>query len=96
MDEQQELSAGRHRLNTAEGRALQLDGDALSNVVSAFQSQTRLYRLNRGRWDTAAGVWRGFDPTISLQAVSRFPTSWPRESLEGDVLGVPKRNLRSL
>lgn len=74
MDEQQELSAGRHRLNTAEGRKLDLMSDPASNLTTACQPQTRLYRLNRGRWDAATGTWRGFDLVEGTQKLGKSAT----------------------
>ena len=47
--EEQPLISGRHRLNTAEGKVVQLRALAESNLSFAYEPTTRLYRLNRGQ-----------------------------------------------
>ena len=70
--EEQPLTAGRHRLNTAEGKAVRLEAESKSNLSIAYQSQSRLYRLNRGRPDTVGtGRWLGFDVTAGSQRYGR-------------------------
>lgn len=71
VDEQAQLT-GRHRLNTAEGKAVMLSADDSSNLSFAYQPQSRLYRLNRGRFDLGGGnQWLGFDVTPGSQRHSR-------------------------
>lgn len=66
--EEQTLASGRHRLNTAEGKAVQLRELADSNLSFAYEPSTRLYRLNRGQLDVANGNrWMGFDLTPGTQ-----------------------------
>ncbi len=70
--EEQPMIAGRHRLNTAEGKAVRLEAEAKSNLSIAYQTQSTLYRLNRGRLDTAVGnKWAGFDVTAGSQRYGR-------------------------
>lgn len=70
--EEQPLATGRHRLNTAEGKAIRLEAESKSNLGLLYQSQSRLYRLNRGRLDTAGGNrWLGFDVTQGSQRYGR-------------------------
>lgn len=70
--EEQPLTAGRHRLNTAEGKAVRLEAEKTSNLSFAYQSQSRLYRLNRGRLDAVGGDrWLGFDVTAGSQRYGR-------------------------
>jgi DEAD/DEAH box helicase domain-containing protein len=66
--DEQPLAAGRHRLNTAEGKAVNLRADPESNLSFAHDTSTRLYRLNRGRLDTVNGNrWMGFDVRPGVQ-----------------------------
>jgi hypothetical protein len=61
-------SSGRHRLNTAEGRALSLKFDAKSNTSYSCEASTRLYRLNRGQpVESGSDEWKGFDLTQGVQ-----------------------------
>jgi DEAD/DEAH box helicase domain-containing protein len=70
--EEQPLAAGRHRLNTAEGKAVRLEAVKSSNLSIAYQGQSRLYRLNRGQLDVAGGNrWLGFDVTSGSQRHGR-------------------------
>lgn len=70
--EEQPLTAGRHRLNTAEGKAVQLVAEDKSNLSFAYQPQSRLYRLNRGRLDAlGSNRWLGFDVTAGSQRHGR-------------------------
>ena len=69
--EEQGLGAGRHRLNTTEGRAVQLRADEQSNLSYSSEPQTRLYRLNRGSLDANGGRWLGFDLTPGAQRYGR-------------------------
>lgn len=70
--EEQPLTAGRHRLNTAEGKVVSLEAEPESNLSIAYSSQARLYRLNRGRLDTVGGNrWLGFDVTGGMQRYGR-------------------------
>lgn len=70
--EDQPLNTGRHRLNTAEGSPVILRADAGSNLTVAYQAQSRLYRLNRGRPDSGAGGrWLGFDVALGAQRYGR-------------------------
>jgi DEAD/DEAH box helicase domain-containing protein len=70
--EEQPMTAGRHRLNTAEGTTIRLDSERKSNLSFAYQSQARLYRLNRGRMDAVNGSrWIGFDVTAGSQRYGR-------------------------
>jgi DEAD/DEAH box helicase domain-containing protein len=70
--EEQPLAAGRHRLNTAEGKAVRLHAEDGSNLSFVYQSQSRLYRLNRGRLDAVSGNrWLGFDVTAGSQRYGR-------------------------
>jgi DEAD/DEAH box helicase domain-containing protein len=70
--EDQPLTAGRHRLNTAEGKAVRLEPEGESNVSFAYQPQSRLFRLNRGRLDAVGGSrWLGFDVTAGSQRHGR-------------------------
>lgn len=70
--EEQGLQSGRHRLNTAEGRAVNLLKDEGANLSFSCEPQTRLYRLNRGRLDKTAGArWLGFDLTVGSQRHGR-------------------------
>jgi hypothetical protein len=70
--EEQPLTAGRHRLNTAEGKAVLLLPENGSNLSFTYQAQSRLYRLNRGRLDVVGGNrWLGFDVTAGSQRHGR-------------------------
>lgn len=70
--EEQPLASGRHRLNTAEGKAVRLEAEDKSNLSFAYQAQSRLYRLNRGRLDAVGGNrWLGFDITAGSQRSGR-------------------------
>lgn len=70
--EEQGLTTGRHRLNTAEGRAVFLQPDPTSNLSFSCEPQTRLYRLNRGRLDVnSSNKWMGFDLTPGVQRYGR-------------------------
>lgn len=69
--DEQGLAAGRHRLNTAEGRAVLLRSDTDSNLSFSCEPQTRLYRLNRGRPDANGGRWLGFDLNLGSQRYGR-------------------------
>jgi hypothetical protein len=70
--EEQGLATGRHRLNTAEGRAVRLLADVHSNLSVSCEPQTRLYRLNRGRPEPdGSGRWLGFDVTPGSQRYGR-------------------------
>ncbi len=91
MDEQQELSAGRHRLNTAEGRQLELKPDAESNLATGYHTQTRLYRLNRGAWDTATAAWRGFDVVEGVQKLGKSGTPLLGQWLHKDIVSDASR-----
>lgn len=71
-DERREFAAVRHRLTTAEGGALDLRAQPHSNLTISHQLQTRLYRLNRGRWDATSGNWCGFDLLEGTQKISKF------------------------
>ena len=66
------MNAGRHRLNTAEGKAVQLTAVARSNLSFSHDPRARLHRLNRGRLDVSSGnLWSGFDMTAGTQRVGR-------------------------
>src|SRR5262249_33596981 len=71
--EEQPLTAGRHRLNTAEGKGVRLEAENRSNLSFAYHSQSRLYRINRGRLDAVGGNrWLGFDVTAGTQRYGRI------------------------
>lgn len=71
--EEQGMASGRHRLNTAEGRAVRLRSDDRLNLSFSCEAGTRLYRLNRGRPDTSqSGKWLGFDLTPGTQRYGRY------------------------
>jgi len=70
--DEQSLAAGRHRLNTAEGKTVRLHAEPESNLSLAYKTSARLYRLNRGRPDAAIGnQWTGFDVTPGTQRYGR-------------------------
>jgi hypothetical protein len=70
--EEQPLASGRHRLNTAEGRAVRLTPDVRTNLSVSCEPQTRLYRLNRGSPQSdGSGRWLGFDVTPGSQRYGR-------------------------
>jgi hypothetical protein len=55
-------SAGRHRLNTAEGVPVNMTRDAGSNLSFQYTSLARLFRINRGgQIPGATGSYAGFD-----------------------------------
>jgi len=69
--DEQPLTAGRHRLNTAEGKALKLEPVGGSNIALGYRIQSRLYRINRGRLDSTTNRWLGFDVTPGAQRYGR-------------------------
>lgn len=72
VDEQPLVAGRRHRLNTAEGRAVQLRAEPGSNLSLAYETSARLYRLNRGRPDPVVGnQWTGFNVTAGAQRYGR-------------------------
>lgn len=70
--EEQALTSGRHRLNTAEGKGVRLHPDGQSNLSFVYEPQSPLYRLNRGPLDVDSGNrWLGFDVTPGTQGYGR-------------------------
>jgi hypothetical protein len=75
-------SAGRHRLNTAEGISVKLMRDAGSNLSFQYTSLARLFRINRGAHVPGlAGSYAGFDLMPGAQVYgydkrARLPGQW--------------------
>lgn len=75
-------SAGRHRLNTAEGIAVKLTSDARSNLSFQYTGLARLFRINRGgQLPGMPGSYGGFDMLPGAQVHgydkrARLPGQW--------------------